>query len=698
MKYLKSKPISSVYMVLLCFTIICLGVLGCSVSKDLPPETSKYRSEWVSANRDYSNTRATNDSAINSQNVSSLGVSWSFDFPAVGEWGAAATNPLIANGIVYLQDLRSNVFAIDLETGNLIWKKDYDLGSLGPNGPAIGWDKLFITKGPYDIAALDLETGVEIWSTRLFQVETVGIDIQLTAYKNMVYVSTVPGTSNVDFYTGGGVGIIYALDQKTGKVIWSFSTVDSEDIWGNPAVNSGGGAWYPPAIDTNTGAMYWGVGNPAPWPGTMDFPNATSRPGPNLYTNSILALDSSDGELLWYKQVKPHDLFDLDFQLSPILGNALIGGKTTEVVISSGKLGIVYAFDRKTGDIYWETTVGLHQNDDLQEIPADTTTRVFPGPQGGVLTPMALSNGIVYVPVVNLFGDYTATSFVVDTFDIGAGTGEFLALDVNTGNVLWKKDFDSITIGGATVVNDIVFTSTLDGKIYAFDKNGGDLAWEFQAPGGINGWPAVSDNFVVVPVGMGPQPQLIAFELGKAVAIPGPSQPTSPTTPTTPDEGASRPFQADGVISQGEYGHQEVYGDYELFWRNDGTTLSMGMKAKTTGFVAVAIQPGSQMKNADIILGLVRDGVVEVYDLYSTGNFGPHPQDTELGGTNDVAVYGGREDGEYTIIEFQRAITTNDEYDHPINNGINKIIWAYSKSDDLQIKHSVRGYGEIIID
>jgi len=682
MLILKAKHLFTSIVIIALLSFICLGIIGCSSNDGIPPEIEKYQSEWALANKDYSNTRATEDSNINSNNVLSLGISWAFDFPALGEWGAAATNPLIANGIVYLQDLRSNVFAIDLETGNLIWQKDYDLGSLGPNGPAIGWDKLFVAKGPYDVVALDLRTGNEMWSTRLSEIETVGIDIQLTAYNGMVYVSTVPGTSNTDFYTGGQVGIIYALDQKAGNVIWQFNTVDSEDIWGNPTVNSGGGAWYPPAIDTSTKIMYWGIGNPGPFPGTGEFPNGSSRPGPNLYTDSILALDSNDGSLLWYQQVKPHDLFDLDFQLSPILSTASISGENTEIVIGAGKLGKVYAFDRKTGEIYWETAVGEHQNDDLQEIPPDTTIRVLPGPQGGVLTPMAISDGIIYVPVVNLFADYTSTSLVFDTFDIGAGTGEFSALDVNTGGILWNKQLNSIAIGGATVINDLVFTSTLDGKIYAFDKTTGSIIWEFQAPGGINGWPAVSEDFIVIPVGMGPKPQLIALELGKG----------------TPGNGGSVPFQADGIISSGEYDHQQKYGDYELFWKSNNTTISIGMRAKATGFVAVAIQPGTLMKDADIILGLVKDGKTEIHDMYSTGNFGPHPEDITLGGTNDISVFGGKEEGGYTIIEFQRDLMTNDEYDHQITSGINKIIWAYSQSDEIQIQHSTRGYGEIVID
>lgn len=133
-----------------------------------------------------------------------------------------------------------------------------------------------------------MTTGKELWARNISTGRTVGVDIQSAVYNDMVYVSTVPGTSADDFYTGGSVGVIYALDQETGRERWSFSTVDTPDIWGNREVNSGGGSWYTPSIDLLTGTIFWGVGNPAPWPGTSKYPNGSSRPGPNLYTDSCL--------------------------------------------------------------------------------------------------------------------------------------------------------------------------------------------------------------------------------------------------------------------------------------------------------------------------------------------------------------------------------------------------------------------------
>ena len=96
-----------------------------------------------------------------------------------------------------------------------------------------------------------------------------------------------------------------------------------------------------------------------------------------------------------------------------------------------------------------------------------------------------------------------------------------------------------------------------------------------------------------------------------------------------------------------------------------------------------------------MIFGFVKDGRVEVQDQYSTGNFGPHPADTELGGTDDILEFGGKEEGGFTTIEFKRLLTTGDKYDISIQKGASKIIWAYGSSDSLTAKHSTRGYGEI---
>ena len=464
--------------------------------------------DWPVANQNFSNTRSAVGSSINSNNVSKLAPEWSLPIVGKSEWGAATTNPIIIGNIVYFQDLQSNIYAVDFTTGKQLWIKKYNLQISGPNGVAVGYGKVYAQKGHYDIVALDLN-GNEVWDKKISNNQNVGVDIQLTAYGNMVYAATVPGITNSNFYKGGGVGVVYALDASNGTTKWSFDTVNTSDIWGNSKVNSGGGAWYPPAIDTKTNTTFWGIGNPAPWPGTSDFPNGSSRPGPNLYTSSIVALSQMSGKLKWYNQVSPHDLFDYDFQVSPILTS--INGR--DIVIGAGKMGKVVAFDRKSGQTIWNTPVGVHMNDTLTELPSGTT-QVAPSPLGGIETNLAYSNGTVFVPLNDLAVSYTPTGFVASTFDLAKGKGELVALNTATGKVLWANKFDSLDVGAATVVNDLVFTSTYDGKIYAFNVKTGRKVWTYQAPGGINSWPAVKGDTIIFPIGVGKTPQLLAFKIG----------------------------------------------------------------------------------------------------------------------------------------------------------------------------------------
>ncbi len=516
------KKRASLPGLLIALTFLFLVVGGVftfnSIFSSVPDEVRTAAKEWPLPNRNYENTRATSDSTIDANNIASLGVGWFVPLTGASEWGAAATNPIVLSNTVYIQDLKSNVYAINLADGSLKWKKEYGLDAYGPTGLALGWGKIFALKGHQEVAALDL-TGKELWSVRLTESKTAGLDIQILPYGGKIYVSTVPGSSNSNFYTGGEAGVIYALDQNTGKIVWGFDTVDSADIWGNKAVNSGGGAWYPPAVDTRTGRLFFGIGNPGPWPGTKEFPNGTSRPGPNLYTNSVVSLESTTGKLSWYTQITPHDLFDYDFQIPPIL--TTIGNQP--IVIGAGKSGKVVAFDRATGSVIWTTKVGEHKNDELTVLPSKGITRVLPGPVGGVETPMAYAKGVVFVPYLNIFADYTPTGLVIKTFDLSKGTGGVTALDATNGKVLWETKLSSINVGGATVVNDLVFTSTNDGMIYALRADNGKIVWSYLAPGGINGWPAVVGDTLLMPVGLGSQPMLIAFRVGGNKVIPTPT-------------------------------------------------------------------------------------------------------------------------------------------------------------------------------
>ncbi|UCH50930.1 MAG: hypothetical protein JSV54_07960 [Chloroflexota bacterium] len=175
------------------------------------------------------------------------------------------------------------------------------------------------------------------------------------------------------------------------------------------------------------------------------------------------------------------------------------------------------------------------------------------------------------------------------------------------------------------------------------------------------------------------------------ITQPPTEQPSAP--PTLPSQPTQ--WSADGVITDKEYTKTKSFGDYEIYWTGDDQYIYIGMRAKTSGWLAVGIQPGTKMKDADMVMGLVSDGKVSIFDFFCVGDYGPHSPDIELGGTNDILEFGGQENEGYTIIEFKRSLNTSDKYDLPITKGTNKIIWSYSLDEQSTKKHVSRGYGEI---
>jgi outer membrane protein assembly factor BamB len=466
-------------------------------------------------NGDLANTRQFSG-PINSSTVKQLEVAWTSPIPGKSTFGSYASSPIVSKGVIYSQDLESNVQAIDRESGNVLWTKKYGLPDHGPNGVVVQGGLVFGAT-PLEAFALDQETGKQVWSTPLTRNGKEGIDMVPGYHDGLVFVSTAPVTAE-EFYGGEGVGILWALDAKTGKKRWHFNTVPN-NLWGDPTLNSGGGLWYPPAFD-GKGSMYFGVGNPAPFPGTANHPWGSSRPGPNLYTDALVKLDEKTGKLKWYYQVTPHALYDWDFQNPPILTKA--GGR--ELVIGAGKSGIVAALDAKTGKPVWQRVVGTHNGHDkdgLYAMRGETSKlklpmTVYPGSVGGVIAPMSTDGSSVFVPVVNAPLEVVSQT---ETEEPGPINGELIALNAATGAVEWKHEFpESPAFGFTTVVNDLVFATTFDGTVYAFDTKSGQIVWEEKLPAGTNAGVTVEGNMMIAPAGYAASEEqtaeIIAYRLG----------------------------------------------------------------------------------------------------------------------------------------------------------------------------------------
>jgi outer membrane protein assembly factor BamB len=298
--------------------------------------------------------------------------------------------------------------------------------------------------------------------------------------------------------------VLWALNDATGAVKWKFDTVPPS-LWGDPDVNSGGGLWYPPSFDA-AGNLYVDVANPAPFLGTPDDPWGSSRPGANLYTDSLVKLDSRTGKVMWYHQVLPHDIYDWDVQDSPVVTNA--GGRP--VVLATGKIGFVYEFDQRTGQLLWKTSVGIHNghdNDDLlamsgqfSKLPQLPVT-LFPGALGGVPAPAAADDSTAYVAVNNLSVTWTNQEPPPVFPAFTAGKGEVVALDLVTGKIKWDVPLDQSPYGATTVVNDLVFTTTFDGTVYALNKHTGAVVWQAKLPAASNAPVAVNGDTLYAGAG-----------------------------------------------------------------------------------------------------------------------------------------------------------------------------------------------------
>jgi len=465
-----------------------------------PPEFSD-EANWPVENYNLSATRAPASTTIGADTIGQLGLGWSYTVTseAAAAFGLLTANPIIADGTMYVQDATANVLALSVDSGELIWKHEVNqvVPSGGPNGVAAAYGWVFTTEGgTADVVALKADSGEEVWRTNIRGPLNEGITTAPLVYNSVVYVSTIPGDPEA-FYGGGQRGIIHALDAATGGVLWYFDTT-TDNLWGNPRVNSGGGFWHPPSVDAD-GQLYVGIGNAAPYPGTAEWPAGSSRPGSNDYANNILKFDPDTGTLTWSYNVKPHDIFDLDNQLTPVLAD-LDDGR--QVAFSSGKHGIVVALNRETGEVYWRTPVGKHQNDDATTIPEGQSLEVWPGTLGGVETPMAYANGLVFVPVYELPSTYVGGGFDPETpFDFTTATGTLVALNAADGTIAWQVEIPTGPLAGMTVTNDVVFSAGLDGVILGLNTADGTEVFRYQAPAGINTSPAVSGDSIFFAAG-----------------------------------------------------------------------------------------------------------------------------------------------------------------------------------------------------
>lgn len=490
---------------LLAFAPTTSGAASVSARLPVPPETRTGAASWPYPDHDPSNSRQATGSPIAAQNLSRLTTAWK-----VTASGGLPTSPIVVGHSVFVEDQVGEVFDIDLDSGHVVWKSPSNGYSVGPEGVAVRWGKVFGVT-PTSLFALDEGTGRQLWSTRLTRSGTDGIDVQPQVIGREVIASTVP-VSLKGIYIGGDRGFVDAVDEGSGKLLWGFDTVASPTLWGNPSVNSGGGSWYPPSFSPRTGLLYVGIANPAPFVGTTQYPNGSSRPGQNLYTDSTVALKINSGKLVWYHQATAHDLFDRDFVHTLVVAvPAAAGRPATTVVVGSGKGGYVIGMDPVSGRQLWRAAVGIHKNDNLPALSGPT--EILPGTFGGVLTPPASAHGTVFVATLNAADTLYPNQTEYFGGKTGTMRGQVEAIDARSGRIRWDTRVPGDPTGGVTVVNNVVLTATLQGSVLGLSLSSGKILWKLQAPGGIDGWMSVSGRTLIVPVGYAKPPTIWALRL-----------------------------------------------------------------------------------------------------------------------------------------------------------------------------------------
>ena len=487
--------------------------------------SSGVASGWTQPNADLAGTRDV-DSSIKSSNVSKLGVAWKVPLTGKGgPYGNFSTNPVIVNGVAYFQDISSGVYAVKMSTGKVLWHTQYHSISEGPNGVSVVGGKVYGATAT-NAFALSATTGEQLWSKKLIRNAGEGIDMAPAIHDGTAYVSTVPGNAKV-FYQGDGVAVLWAMDAATGKVKWKWNEVPYS-LWGNKKVNSGGGQWQPPTFDS-AGHLYLNVANPAPFVGSKAYPgkkvyaNGSSHPGANLYTDSVVELNPASGKMIWHYQLIPHDIHDWDLNNQAEITQA--NGK--EIIVSAGKGGIAIANDAKTGKLLWKTPVGKHNghdNDGLLTIHSATghgkvkepPYSMLPAVIGGVETPYATDGATTYF-ADNIYPSQMLSQTKIGTLPV-AGPGQMVAIDQATGKIKWEHHFPHATYGSATVSNDLVWTTTFDGVLWALNKDTGAVVWHAKLPAGTNAGIAIDGDYVVLgagfPQGAKQKATVVAYKVG----------------------------------------------------------------------------------------------------------------------------------------------------------------------------------------
>ncbi|SCK50609.1 PQQ-dependent dehydrogenase, methanol/ethanol family [Variovorax sp. HW608] len=527
-----------------------------SVPQQKLDAADKDANNFLHSNMSYAQTRFYPAKQINTANVSKLHPVFTFQTEVVE---SMETAPIVVDGVMFVTTSYNHVYALDATTGKEFWHYKHKMGPVttfccGPNnrGVAVMDDKLYMGTLDSKLVALDAKTGKLLWSSQIADPEQGYSETMApVAVNGKILIGTNGGEYGVR-------GFVKAFDANDGKLLWTFNTIPEkghEGVWApNDATQRnmlrdiaaekaqfekaggdfyktlGGGVWMAPAIDKETKSVIFVVGNPSP-----DLYGA-ERPGDNLYTDSIVAIDLDSGAYKWHYQYVPHDVWDLD-AASPVILTEAKGkdGRMRKVAIHGGKTGHVYVHDRATGELIRYSEAMIPQ-ESMWVLPTKDGARMLPGANGGVeWSPMAINPNLHMAYAANLHQPMT---YHVEEAKYPGGSklwlggafkvipaekqwGRLAAVNLDTGKLAWKFDTAEPLIGGVLATGgNLVFNGEGNGFFRAFDAQTGKKLWEYQCGAGVNA-PAVSysvngKQYIAVAAGGNTQ---IDFKRGNSVVV-----------------------------------------------------------------------------------------------------------------------------------------------------------------------------------
>ncbi len=335
-----------------------IGVLDVQQKTLLQPVV---KNDWIYYNGDYSGRRYSALTQVTPANVSGLGAKWIFRVP--GNPSSMEVTPVVVAGVMFVT-AQNDAYALDAKTGKQLWHHSRaitqglidDASSHHNRGVAILGDRIYMETDNAHLLCLDARSGNVIWDVLY---ATGNKNYGATSAPMIVKDKVLVGTSGGD---DGVRGFLAAYDAKTGKEAWRFWTIPGPGEKGNESwpgdmwQHGGGTTWMPGTYDAALNTVYWGTGNPSP-----DF-DGSVRPGDDLYTSCLLALDPDTGKLKWYFQYSPHNLYDYDAVQTPILIDAKFKGQMRKLVVSANRNGFLYILDRTNGKFLFAKKFIMSEN------------------------------------------------------------------------------------------------------------------------------------------------------------------------------------------------------------------------------------------------------------------------------------------------------------------------------------------------